>query len=223
MITFDNVRCKNLSIDSLAIPKGVTSVIGPNGSGKTTLLKMCTGIHLPDSGTIQIDGAFPRDTETGWVNEFPDRNILFNHVSDEISSSLRFRHVPCNEMDARVTAQMEVMGVLPLKNRLMRELSGGEKILVAIGAALIHHPMVLVLDEYDSHLDAKKVGDLENVIRKSSVPYVIRCTQQMETAALGDYVLFLEDGCVRYFGTPESVFSVLKNTPFYPFSWKIPQ
>jgi len=116
---------------------------------------------------------------------------------------------------------MEDMGILSLKNRLMRELSGGEKILVAIGAALIHHPRVLVMDEYDSHLDGKKVGELENVIRKSCVPYVIRCTQQMETAALGDYVLFLENGRVRYSGTPESVFSSLKNTPFYPFSWKI--
>ena len=221
MITFENVRCKKISIDSLAIPEGITSVIGANGSGKTTLLKVCTGINLPDAGMIQIDGTSPRDTETGWVNEFPDRNILFTRVSDEIASALRFRHVPCDEMEIRVAAQMEDMGILPLKNRLMRELSGGEKILVAIGAALIHHPRVLVMDEYDSHLDGKKVGELENVIRKSNVPYVIRCTQQMETAALGDYVLFLENSRVRYSGTPESVFSSLKNTPFYPFSWKI--
>jgi energy-coupling factor transport system ATP-binding protein len=223
MITFDHVRCKNLSIDSLVIPEGITSVIGPNGSGKTTLLKACTGIHLPETGTIHIDGNLPRETETGWVNEFPDRNILFNRVSDEIASALRFRQVPCDKTTELVDAQMESMGILHLKRRFMRELSGGEKILVALAAALVHQPRVLILDEYDSHLDVKKVGGIESILRKSGVPYVIRCSQQMETAALGDQILFLENGNIKYAGTPVAVFASLKNTPFYPFSWRIPQ
>nr|WP_320161304.1 energy-coupling factor ABC transporter ATP-binding protein [uncultured Methanoregula sp.] len=221
MITFDHLRCKNLFIDSLVIPEGITSVIGKNGSGKTTLLKAIAGIQLPEAGSIHIDGTLPRETETGWVNEFPDRNILFNRVPDEIAAALRFRQVPCDEIDGRVAALMESMGILHLKGRLMRELSGGEKILVALAAALVHRPRVLVLDEYDSHLDAKKVGEIESVIRKSNVPYVIRCTQQMETAALGDFVIFLEEGRINYAGTPGSVFASLKNTPFYPFSWRI--
>ncbi|WP_321508674.1 energy-coupling factor ABC transporter ATP-binding protein [uncultured Methanoregula sp.] len=223
MIRFKDVLCRNLSIDSLIIPEGITSVIGMNGSGKTTLLKTCAGIHLPERGTIFIDGTPPRETETGWVNEFPDRNLLFNFVSDEIASSLRFRQIPCNETEARVTARIESMGILHLKKRLVRELSGGEKILVALGAALVCQPSVLVLDEYDSHLDAKKVGEIEEIIRKSRVPYVIRSTQQMETAALGDYVIFLENGSVKYAGTPDSVFPLLKDTSFYPFSWRIAQ
>jgi len=222
MIAIDNFLCKKLSIDSLTLPEGITSVIGRNGSGKTTLLKSVAGIHLPERGTIDIDGKPPRETETGWVNEFPDRNILFNNVSDEIASGLRFRQVPCNEITPRVTALMESMGILHLQGRLMNELSGGEKILVALGAALIHRPRVLILDEYDSHLDGKKLGEIEDIIRKSNVPYVIRCTQQMETALIGDHLLFLEDGRVRYSGTPDSVFTCLKDTPFYPFSLRIP-
>lgn len=223
MITFDRFRCKIVSIDSLDIPEGITSVIGTNGSGKSTLLKACAGIHLPEAGTLQIDGILPRKTETGWVNEFPDRNILFSRVSDEIASALRFRHIPCKETEERVNAQLELMGILHLKERLMRELSGGEKILVALGAALVHRPKVLILDEYDSHLDAKKVGEIEEIIRRSDVPYVIRCTQQMETALLGDYVLFLEEGRLKYAGTPDLVFASLENTPFYPLSLRLAQ
>jgi ABC-type hemin transport system ATPase subunit len=45
----------------------------------------------------------------------------------------------------------------------------------------------------------------------------------METAALGDYVVFLDEGRIKIAGTPETVFSTLKNTPFYPFSWRIAQ
>nr|WP_319375402.1 energy-coupling factor ABC transporter ATP-binding protein [uncultured Methanoregula sp.] len=223
MITFDHVLCKNLSTDSLVIPEGITSVIGANGSGKTTLLKLCAGIFLPERGFIQIDGVPPRKTETGWVNEFPDRNILFNSVSDEIASSLRFRNIPCAEIDVRVTDQMELMGIRYMKERMMRELSGGEKVLVALAAALVHEPELLILDEYDSHLDVKKVREIETVIRISNVRHVIRCTQQMETAALGDYVIFLNEGRITSAGTPQLVFSNLKNTPFYPFSWRIAQ
>jgi energy-coupling factor transport system ATP-binding protein len=223
MITFDHFHCKNLIIDTLAIPKGITSVIGKNGSGKTTLLKACAGIYLPAAGDLLIDSKTPRQTETGWVNEFPDRNILFNRVSDEIATTLRFRHIPCDEINVRVDACMESMGIFHLKDRPVRELSGGEKILVALGAALVHQPKVLILDEYDSHLDAGKVNEIEYCIRNSNVSYIIRCTQQMETAALGDQVIFLEDDRVKYSGTPDSVFANLKNTSFYPFSWRIPQ
>nr|WP_321352024.1 energy-coupling factor ABC transporter ATP-binding protein [uncultured Methanoregula sp.] len=223
MITFDRVQCKNLSIDSLVIPEGITAVIGTNGSGKTTLLKLCAGIYLPEGGIIQIDGISPRKTETGWVNEFPDRNILFNSVSDEIASALRFRNIPCAEVEGRITDQMELMGIRYMRERMMRELSGGEKVLVALVAALVHKPGLLVLDEYDSHLDVKKVSEIETIIRRSNVRHVIRCTQQMETAALSDYVIFINEGRITFTGTPELVFSYLKDTPFYPFSWRIAQ
>jgi energy-coupling factor transport system ATP-binding protein len=51
---------------------------------------------------------------------------------------------------------------------------------------------------------------------------VIRCTQQMEAAATGDHLLFLEKGCILHAGTPGEVFSRLSETPFYPLSWRCP-
>ena len=76
MIIIENLRYRNLAIDALTIKPGITTIIGPNGSGKTTFLKICAGIILPDSGTILIDYAQPRQTDVGWVNEYPDRNLL---------------------------------------------------------------------------------------------------------------------------------------------------
>ena len=94
MIVIEGLRSRSLEIPRLEIPRGTTAVIGPNGSGKTTLLKLLAGISLPGSGSIRIDGAGPRMAEIGWVNEFPDRNIIFSTVADEVASPLRFRHIP---------------------------------------------------------------------------------------------------------------------------------
>lgn len=220
MITADKLRYSILAIEDLRIAPGITSVIGPNGSGKTTLLKLLAGIAVPESGTILIDGVLPRNAEIGWVNEFPDRNILFGNPFEEIASPLRFRHLSCTDIVERVDSIMESVGITHLRTRPMQELSGGEKVLVALAAALVFRPQVLVLDEYDAHLDAQRAGEITRIIRKSKTPYVIFCTQDIEAAAWGDAVIFLEEGNVSRTGTPEDVFASLAGTAFFPFSWR---
>ncbi|MFA5348696.1 MAG: ATP-binding cassette domain-containing protein, partial [Methanoregula sp.] len=171
-------------------------------------------------GTVRIDNLAPRETETGWVNEFPDRNILFANVIDEIASPLRFsRTTSCGTIDASVRECAESFQIAHLINRTVRELSGGEKVLVSLAAALVHCPKVLVLDEYDSHLDAVLAQKVDQVVRASGARYVIRCTQQMDTAIGSDHLLFFESGQVAHAGTPEQVFSLLKGTVFYPVLW----
>jgi energy-coupling factor transport system ATP-binding protein len=220
MITIEDLRYRNLEIDNLRTGPGITSVIGPNGSGKTTLLKLLAGIAVPVSGTIRIDGMPPRQTETGWVNEFPDRNILFGNAFEEIASPLRFRHLPCPETRHRAESCIEALGIRSLMTRPVQALSGGEKVLVALAAALVSRPQVLVLDEFDSHLDANRAGEIRRIIRKSGIPYVIHCTQDTGTASQSDAVIFLRQGKIGYAGTPEDVFASLAGTAYYPLSWR---
>jgi energy-coupling factor transport system ATP-binding protein len=220
MITAEFLCYRNLKIDTLTIKPGITAIIGANGSGKTTFLKLCAGIALPDSGSLLIDDTLPRKNEIGWVNEFPDRNILFVNVFDEIASPLRFRRTPCNEIDSEVRTCAETLGITHLLKRAVRDLSGGEKVLVSLAAALVHHPKVLVLDEYDSHLDAYSLTRIEQGIRTSGAKYVIRCTQQMETAIQSDYLLFFDSGRITCAGTPGYVFPFLKGTAYYPLLWE---
>ncbi len=220
MISIEFLRYHNLAIDALTIKPGITTIIGANGGGKTTFLKLCAGIAVPDSGTLLIDDTPPRETEIGWVNEFPDRNILFVNVFDEIASPLRFRRISCDEIDLKVHACSEDIGITHLLKRAVRELSGGEKVLVSLAAALVHHPKVLVLDEYDSHLDANSLTKIERGIRTSGADYVIRCTQHMDTAVHSDYVLFFNSGRITLDGTPDFVFPLLKGTAYYPVLWR---
>jgi energy-coupling factor transport system ATP-binding protein len=222
MITAEKLRYRTLVIDELRIVPGITSVIGRNGSGKTTLLKLLAGIFVPDAGTISIDGVPPRDAEIGWVDEFPDRNILFWSAFEEIASPLRFRHLPCPVIEDRVESCMESLGITGLRSRPMQELSGGEKVLVALAAALGFRPRLLGLDECDYHLDPNRAGEIERMMRKSGTSYVIRCTQDMEAAARGDAVLLLDGGNILRAGAPADVFVSPDGTPFYPFSWRCP-
>jgi len=218
MIAIRGLRHRILAIPTLDIPPGVTAVIGPNGSGKTTLLRLCAGIHEPDAGSVLVDGAVPRSTEVGWVNEFPDRNLLFDTVRDEVASPLMFRGVPCTQAEDRATTLLDRMGIGALLDRPTRELSGGEKNLVALAAALVLRPQVLVLDEFDSHIDGGRAREMDRFVRECRIPYVIRCTQQMEAARAGDWLVALDCGTVRVAGLPDEAFGTLAGTPFFPLS-----
>ncbi len=219
MITAEFLCYRKLAIDALRIKPGITTIIGANGSGKTTFLKLCAGIAVPETGILLIDDAPPRETEIGWVNEFPDRNILFVNVFDEIASPLRFRRTPCEEIDINVRELAETLDISYLLHRAVRDLSGGEKVLVSLAAAMVHRPKVLVLDEYDSHLDSHYMAKIEQGIRTSRADYVIRCTQQMDTAICSDHLLFFDSGRITHAGPPHDFFPFLKGTAYYPLLW----
>jgi energy-coupling factor transport system ATP-binding protein len=220
MIELRGIRQGVLEIPALDIPPGSTAIIGKNGSGKTTLLKVLAGITEPGSGTVSIDGIPPGAVDVGWLNEYPDRNMLFGRVSDEIAAPLRFFGVPCDSVRQRVRAMADRLGIIQLLGRNTRDLSGGEKVLAALATALITDPLILVLDEADSHLDEWSTR-LLMTIPDSPVPkYRLWCTQDMDLAAQSDNILLIDRGKVTGFGTPETIFPGLADSCLYPFSWR---
>ncbi|MDD1676794.1 MAG: energy-coupling factor ABC transporter ATP-binding protein [Methanomicrobiales archaeon] len=222
MIRISGVRCRCLYLPDLTLPEGHTVVIGPNGSGKTTFLSLCAGFLLPEQGTIEIDNEPPRNRDVGFVGEFPERLALFSRVRDEIASSLRFSRVPADSIPAQIDAIAQVFGISPLLDRTTRTLSGGEIALVALATALISHPPILILDEFDSHLDWKSAQLVTTTLRSAPVRYRIQSTQNMDLAAKGDYVLYLDEGVVRLQGKPEEVFTALRDSCYFPPSWRFP-
>ena len=220
MITITYLQHTVLDIPSLSIPKGQTAVIGSNGAGKSTLLRLIGGLVLPESGNISIDDTNPRTCTIGYVNEFPERNVVFTRVFDEIASPLRFLFYPCAKTDERVRNIAAQTGIAHLLKRRISDLSGGEMVLVALATALVAGPEVLVLDEVDSHTDPKTTDALNALLRSSGVPYCIRSTQQMDVAAQADQVIMLENGRVTDSGAPEAVFAGRGTTCFYPVSWR---
>ncbi|HRD25400.1 MAG: energy-coupling factor ABC transporter ATP-binding protein [Methanoculleus sp.] len=221
MIRINGLRHRVLEIPDLELDARHIAVIGPNGSGKTTLLEVISGIDEPETGTIRILGRPPSSLRVGWVGEFPDRTLLFSRVYDEIASTPRFRHFPCPETDRLVLAAAGLVGISHLLERKVASLSGGEKALVALAAACVGDPEVLVLDEADSHLDAGAAERLKKVVQESPATHILWCTQSMDTAAMADCIIFMKGGCILYQGTPEEVFDALRETCYYPTIWRL--
>ncbi|MDH7594363.1 MAG: energy-coupling factor ABC transporter ATP-binding protein [Methanomicrobiales archaeon] len=221
MISIRGLSHRVLRIPKLAIGEGYTSFIGPNGGGKTTLLRLCAGIELPERGDVTVNGGSPRSCEIGYVGEFPDRTLVFERVKDEIASPLRFRHCPCSVMEEQVEQVAAQLGIGELLQRRTRELSGGERVLVALAAALIVSPEILVLDEFDSHVDMETYEGALRGIADFEVPHVLHATHHMEIACQADMVIFMDEGRARYAGSPSEVFAALEGSCYQPFGWGV--
>jgi len=196
VIALSGVRARTLSIDSLAIPPGLTAVVGLNGTGKTTLLEACTGLLLPDEGTILVDGLPPREVDAGWVSASPDRSLLFSRVDDELASPGRFAGLSPIETAARATGAAERAGAVRHLSRSVRTLSGGERGVVALAAALASQPTVLALDEFDGFLDRETLDDLIPAARDSGARFVLWSTHDRELTRAADHAIALGGGGV---------------------------
>lgn len=143
----------------------ITVITGPTGSGKSTILRGIAGLlsHVDGgeiSGTVLVSGADrattpPRDTARliGVVLQNPRAAFASTRVRDEISLALELRGMAAATAKARVLEVAESIGVQALLDRNVSTLSAGEATLVAIAAAVVDHPAVLLVDEPLADLD----------------------------------------------------------------------
>ncbi|NUP59422.1 MAG: ATP-binding cassette domain-containing protein, partial [Pseudarthrobacter sp.] len=160
-----------LRVDSFEPAAGSVSVItGPTGSGKSTILRGIAGLlsHVDGgeiTGTLCVDGMDraavpPRETAgvVGVVLQSPRAAFATTRVRDEIGLALDLRGVPSADSKARVREVAEGIGVSALLDRDISTLSAGEATLVAIAAAVVDQPALLLVDEPLADLDADARG-----------------------------------------------------------------
>ena len=212
---------------SFSLQKGeVLSIIGSSGSGKTTLLRCLNFLEFADSGTIAVNGETIFDGESvkkltdseirknrlhfGLVfqsfNLFPQYNVLKNVM---LAPTLLKRGTP-EEIESRARALIDRVGLTEKLENYPCELSGGQQQRVAIARALALEPDILCFDEPTSALDPELTGEVLKVIKglKNTDSTMIVVTHEMEFAKnVSDKVLFMADGIIEEYGTPEEVFS----------------
>ncbi len=132
--------------------------IGPNGAGKTTAMRCIAGQLLPDEGKISVGGCSVIDDPVrarGQVGYVSQDLAIYPYLTGE--EFLRFvadaRGVPGAEQDARVEDLLEMTELTEARSRILREYSGGMARKIAIAAALIARPPLLLLDESFVGLD----------------------------------------------------------------------
>ncbi len=217
-----------------SLEKGeVLSVIGSSGGGKTTLLRCLNFLEIADLGEISIDGEkvfyigedgkphYPANSGKymGLVfqqfNLFPQYSVMDNLT---LAPKLAAKKQPDYKENKkqildRINAEAEEIlastGLSEKKSSYPCQLSGGQQQRVAIARALMMSPVILCFDEPTSALDPELTGEVLKVIRelKNSDRTMIIVTHELAFArSVSDKVMFLADGMIEEFGTPEEVF-----------------
>lgn len=217
-----------LEIESLYIPRGSFSlVIGESGSGKTTLLRLLNGLipHFTGGvvgGEISVAGMDPLKSgpqvmskAVGFVFQEVENQFVVDRVEDDIAFSLEQAGIPRSEMQKRVQTVMDQLKLMPLRHRKVDSLSSGETQRVAIAAALVLEPEILVLDEPTSQLDPLTAEEVLQLLVKLKTELgltIVLSEQRLDRVlSYADQVISLSpQGRLIASGNPQEV--ILKST-----------
>jgi zinc transport system ATP-binding protein len=148
-------------------------VIGPNGGGKTTLLRLLLGLLRPDSGRVRIDGSPPEKKRycMGYIPQETGHNKMFPvSVRDVVLMGLAgrrgFGRGFTQEDYRKADLQIEQLGLLPLANRPIGRLSGGQRQKVLLARALVGEPAMLFLDEPTASIDTTGEDEIYNYLSR---------------------------------------------------------
>jgi len=149
----------------------VVGFIGPNGAGKSTTIKMLTGILVPTSGRLHVDGLDPSRRRTELARRI---GVVFGHRSglwwdlplrDSFALLARIYDVPRDRYRTNLATLVELLDLAPLLDVPVRQLSLGQRMRGDIAAALLHDPPILYLDEPTIGLDLISKARLRDFLR----------------------------------------------------------
>jgi multiple sugar transport system ATP-binding protein len=189
-------------------------LLGPSGCGKSTLMRMIAGIEDPTSGDVVIDDRIvtdlpPRARNVAMVFQ---NYALYPHLSvyRNIAFPLSTQGVRRAAIRERVNWAAKMFKIEHLLGRKPRQLSGGERQRVALARALVREPVVFLLDEPLSNLDAKlrhtARDEIQQFQRRIGTTTIYVTHDQVEAMALGDRIAVLNGGRVCQLGTPDEVY-----------------
>ena len=147
----------------------ITGFLGPNGSGKTTTLRMLCGLLTPDSGSGQVlELDFPREAEaikrqTGYMTQ---RFSLYEDLTIEENLAFIARVYSLDQVARRVDESLHKLGLTHRRKQLAGQLSGGWKQRLALAAAVMHEPKLLLLDEPTAGVDPQARRDFWDEIHR---------------------------------------------------------
>lgn len=203
---------------SLDVPEGANTILlGYSGTGKSVTLKLIAGLLTPDDGTVTIDGTAvdPDDPEAlvalrrrlAYVFQFA---ALFDSmtVAENLRLGLVRQELDESEIEERVLAALQVVGLEDAAEKYPAELSGGMRKRVGIARAIALRPRYILYDEPTTGLDPVTSAVIDELMMRTrdlgATGLVV--THDLRSAfTVGDRIAMLYDGKIRQVGTPDEI------------------
>jgi putative ABC transport system ATP-binding protein len=180
-------------------------LLGKSGSGKSTLLNIISGIDVPDSGSVAIDGTditklsekertIVRRNKIGFIFQFFNL-IPTLTVKENLQLPLELKNI--SEQVEKINSVLKEVGLSNKANTYPDKLSGGEQQRIAIARALIHNPDIILADEPTGNLDYETglqiIHLLDRVVKKKGKT-MIMVTHSKDVIGLADKIFSLKEG-----------------------------
>ncbi len=201
-------------IDLHIADKEFLVLVGPSGCGKTTALRCLAGLEEVTGGNIMIgdrvvNDVAPKDRDIAMVFQ---SYALYPHMTvyDNMAFGLKLRKTPKAEIDQKVKAAAETLGIERLLQRKPRELSGGQRQRVALGRAIVRQPQVFLFDEPLSNLDAKlrvqTRSEISKLHQRVQTTFIYVTHDQVEAMTMADRIAVMNKGIVQQLDTPQTLY-----------------
>ncbi len=194
----------------------ILALVGPSGCGKTTLLRLIAGFETPDGGTITLrskvvaNGIITLPPEQRGVGMVFQDYALFPHLTVAENIGFGLDGTPAKERHAIVAEKLALVGLQGYENRMPHELSGGERQRVALARAMAARPVIILLDEPFSNLDADRRitmrEEVRSILKGVGATAILVTHDQEEALYFGDTLAVLRDGKLQQVDTPEEIF-----------------
>ena len=195
-------------------------LLGSSGCGKTTALRMVAGLEEVTSGTVSIgdrvvNDVDPKDRDVAMVFQ---SYALYPHltVARNIEFPLRQRGVDKEERAAKVKRAAETLGLGTLLDRKPGQLSGGQRQRVALARAIVREPLVFLMDEPLSNLDAalrvQTRADIVELQSRLSTTTLYVTHDQVEAMTMGHRIAVMSEGKLQQVAAPEALYNAPANT-----------
>jgi len=200
-------RIKAVDQLSLEITKGsIYGILGPNGSGKTTLLGIVLDVINPKSGTFKWFGELPNKNERKRIGAILETPNFYPYLSavKNLQIIADIKGVPYDE----IKRVLETVELTSRKNSTFRTFSLGMKQRLAIAAALLGNPEVLILDEPTNGLDPQGIAEIRNIIlaiAKKGITIILASHLLDEVQKICTHFTVLKQGKKLYSGKVDEI------------------
>lgn len=208
---------------NLRVPRGrIVGLVGPSGSGKTTAVRLLLGIDRPERGRIAVLDQEPTSftrSDQRRIGYLPQHGALYSELSMrhnlQMMASLyglpwRSRFLPWSRARVarrRIDDLIDLLDLGDVQGTRLEDASGGEQRRLALAAALVHEPDLLVLDEPTTGIDPvlrRRLWEHFTALRDEGTTLLIT-TQYVTEADHCDLIAMLVDGRIMAFGSPDDL------------------